>query len=406
MWVWRRRGSCIGCRGNPSRVPRFGSLAAPLPVPLFPFPFSIFVCHPSPPVASHAAQRLLQCGGVVGRRHLLVQRMCSCWWGWSLHHVVVGLAWWCFRGSCGCLVALCWLLLPWVVGAEPGKGSLWASVLSGRGDLQPEQKRLREAKKGSGDEQESRREREGVGETTRASASTTAEAPQSILLSVPGFASAFSRTPCRAHGRHGHGHCRRSPAASTWVSAPAGHPSTRLLTHPEAQPADIRRKLPRYSSRTSASPSQGAWEAPPPRRPGLCSPSRPRSAKDCLRRCRTAPGMLPGLVGHLPLYRRDWAGCAQTCTGPFRACVVPAGGKLLLIGRSAAAAPALGLGGVEAHGTGAATRGRPKAGGTSTVGSCGGGSARRASSVICLVGLFPRPPVSSRPVNQTAGRRC
>ena len=29
------------------------------------------------------------------------------------------------------------------------------------------------------------------------------------------------------------------------------------------------------------------------------------SAKDCLRRCRTAPGMLPGLVGHLPLYRRD-----------------------------------------------------------------------------------------------------
>ena len=162
MWVWRRRGSCIGCRGNPSRVPRFASLAAPLPVPLFPFPFSIFVCHPSPPVASHA-QRLLQCGGVVGRRHLLVQRMCSCWWGWSLHHVVVGRAWWCFRGSCGCLVALCWLLLPWVVGAEPGKGSLWASVLSGRGDLQPEQKRLREAKKGSGDEQESRREREGGG---------------------------------------------------------------------------------------------------------------------------------------------------------------------------------------------------------------------------------------------------
>ena len=51
-----------------------------------------------------------------------------------------------------------------------------------------------------------------------------------------------------------------------------------------------------------------------------------------------------------------------------------AGGKLLLIGRSAAAAPALGLGGVEAHGTGAATRGRRKAGGTSTVGSGGGGS--------------------------------
>ena len=383
MWVWRRRGSCIGCRGNPSRVPRFGSLAAPLPVPLFPFPFSIFVCHPSPPVASHAAQRLLQCGGVVGRRHLLVQRMCSCWWGWSLHHVVVGLAWWCFRGSCGCLVALCWLLLPWVVGAEPGKGSLWASVLSGRGDLQPEQKRLREAKKGSGDEQESRREREGVGETTRASASTTAEAPQSILLSVPGFASAFSRTPCRAHGRHGHGHCRRSPAASTWVSAPAGHPSTRLLTHPEAQPADIRRKLPRYSSRTSASPSQGAWEAPPPRRPGLCSPSRPRRPRTACADAEQRRGCC-----------RDSSviSLSIAATGPAA--------------RRHALAPSLGLGGVEAHGTGAATRGRPKAGGTSTVGSCGGGSARRASSVICLVGLFPRPPVSSRPVNQTAGRRC
>ena len=262
--------------------------------------------------------------------------------------------------------------------AEPGKGhdmhSLWASVsipwpsdmsavVGASGPRARAEKAAGGQRRRAGQRaRERERERESGGET-RASASTTAETPESILLSAPGFAkkcakdwsrmlaaSAFSRTPCRVHGirrtraRRGHGHFRRPPAAST-CRPPAcrgrrGRRSRgnsarstgeRTSRPPVDPPADSSRGCAARghspaaasytnTSRTSASPSQEAWDAPTPRRPGLCSPSRPRRLKTACadaeqrrgyrrrrlgRRLYDSPFMLPVLVGHLPLYRRD-----------------------------------------------------------------------------------------------------
>ena len=232
-----------------------------------------------------------------------------------------------------------------------------------------------------------------------------------------------------------------------------------VMTHPgDAQSADIRRQLRRILIRAERRRVRRGRLGARPLRPGLCSPSRPRRLRTACagaeprRGCRRRmlgfmhrPFVLPVLVGHLPLDRRDLhvgepvpvgarrhGPSSGTRRRSRRAVAVMCRPIVVHAGLTARRhVPRIGcLGRLRRHAgrrEAAPDRGleasRPTAPAPppeavekrvahppSAPAAVGLGmwpvAARRASSVICLVGLFPRPPVSSRPVDQTAGRRC